>query len=194
MCVYTHVSFIRLSYIHRRIYIYISLSLSLPIYVYIHTNIHAHMYMCIHVCMYACMYVRMYVHIHIYTYIYVHTYKHTHTHTHTQLRTFQRGEELTHYERELVYISSGVAEAVITEDVAEISHHFHPIGFPVPDAGQKSVQRSPVHTVMGPGNILGAPDFFFSKHSLTFRARSAVTARVLRSGQSPQRLLELLQV
>jgi hypothetical protein len=107
-------------------------------------------------------------------------------------RTVKPGDELTHFGRELVLITSGIAEAVIREDMGE-SLHPHPLGFPVPEVGleTKFQERTPVHTVLGAGNVLGAADFFYTKHSFAFRARSAVSARVLRSGQSAERLFDI---
>jgi len=108
-------------------------------------------------------------------------------------RTFKLGDDMTGTEREITLITSGFAEVVIVE---EESLKLHPLGFPIPEhipgvGYAVGRMRTPIHTVLGEGNVLGAADFFASKHRLVFRARSEVKALVLRSRQSVERLLDL---
>jgi len=107
---------------------------------------------------------------------------------HGEVRNFSAGEQIKYHDDstgELVLITSGLAEAVVNEEVIqsrrEHSIHFHPTGFPIPDFGQKAPERVPIHTVLGAGHVLGVSDFLKSKASLPFRARTDVCARILRN-------------
>jgi hypothetical protein len=110
-------------------------------------------------------------------------------------RTFKLGDDITGTEREITFITSGFAEAVIIED-ERLMQQPHPLGVPIPEhipgvGYAVGNMRTPIHTVLGEGNVLGVADFFASKHRLVFRARSEVKALVLRSRQSVENLLDL---
>ena len=61
----------------------------------------------------------------------------------------------------LILILSGIAEAVVGEDTSDSQAKIlkgHQIGNPVYAIGGTAKERVPIHTVMGPGYILGASE------------------------------------
>ena len=108
-----------------------------------------------------------------------------------ELRAIRAGDEILPdpHRSELALVISGLAECIIDED----THHwedqqagaFHPCGNPISGLGERRL-RQPIHTTLGPGHILGMPNFLKSRTSLPFRARTDVTIRVL-SRSTPDR-------
>ena len=126
---------------------------------------------------------------------------------HGQPKYVSAGEPiLSESENSLLLVTHGLAEAVLKRNVSDINYtpqrgrlseqttmssrqgntqHFHPCGFPVPDAGAKANSLAcrdycPVHTLFGPGHVLGIASFMRSTKAYAFRARTDVRVLVLR--------------
>ena len=81
-------------------------------------------------------------------------------------------------------IPSGLAEAVVYEDTGEnvnlVSKHFHPVGSSVHVGPGHNFERVPLHSILGPGHILGVSSFLQSRLSLPFRAHTHVSVRIVK--------------
>lgn len=89
----------------------------------------------------------------------------------------------------LMMITSGLAEAVVYEDAGEngnlVSKHVHPVGSSVHTGPGHNTERVPLHSILGPGHILGVSSFLQSRLSLPFRARTQVSVRIVKLNETP---------
>ncbi len=113
---------------------------------------------------------------------------------HGKSQVFSAGQSMILHddaEAKLILIASGIAEAVVGEDTSDSQAKMmqgHPIGNPVYSIGGTAKERVPIHTVMGPGYILGAAEFLKSKIGLPIRARTQVSCLIL--GAVPDAVLQ----
>jgi CRP-like cAMP-binding protein len=117
---------------------------------------------------------------------------------HGDLKVLPAGQMITSQglKGKLMLITSGLAEAVVHEDVSQIgnlvSKRFHPVGSLVQNFGQRVPERVPVHSLLGPGHILGVTSFLahlkckdgmsgflHSSTALPFRARTKISFLIL---------------